>query len=49
MKESEIVPALLEELEPFIDDEAAGNNIACPEILPDAEGEPKGTPLVTFQ
>ena len=49
VKESEIVPALLEEINRFIADKEAGVNTAPPEIVP--EPEPAGSPnsLVTLQ
>ena len=49
VKEHEIVPALLEEINRFIADKEAGTNTAPPEIVP--EPEPAGTPnsLVTLQ
>ena len=49
VKESEIVPALLEEINRFIADKEAGVNTAPPEIV--QEPEPTGSPnsLVTLQ
>jgi len=49
VKESEIVPALLEEINRFIADKEAGVNTAPPEIV--QEPEPAGAPnsLVTLQ
>ena len=48
VKESEIVPALLEEIDRFIADKTAGVNTAPPEIVPEAEPA-KEPPLVTLQ
>jgi (E)-4-hydroxy-3-methylbut-2-enyl-diphosphate synthase len=47
--EAEIVPALMEEIERFIADKAAGVNTAPPEIVPASEAEAKEAPLVTLQ
>ena len=49
VKEEEIVTALLEEVERFIADKAAGVNTAPPEIVPAPEPESTATPLVTLQ
>jgi (E)-4-hydroxy-3-methylbut-2-enyl-diphosphate synthase len=49
VKEEEIVPALLEEVERFIADKAAGVNTAPPEIMPAPEPEAKQSPLITLQ
>ena len=47
VKEEEIVPALLEEIERFVADKAAGVNTAPKELAP--EPETKQKPLVTLQ
>src|SRR5271157_6090411 len=49
VKEEEIVPALLEEVERFIADKAAGINTAPTAIEPGAESLANQTPLVTLQ
>ena len=49
VKEEDIVSALLEEVERFIADKAAGVNTAPPEIVPAPEPEGGQTPLVTLQ
>jgi ribosomal protein S12 methylthiotransferase accessory factor YcaO len=49
VKEEEIVSALLEEVERFIADKAAGVNTAPPEIVPPSEADAKQPPLVTLQ
>jgi hypothetical protein len=49
VKEEEIVPALLEEVERFIADKAAGVNTAPPEIVPASEPEAKQSPLIALQ
>jgi (E)-4-hydroxy-3-methylbut-2-enyl-diphosphate synthase len=49
VKEEEIVSALLEEVERFIADKAAGVNTAPPEIVPSAEPEANKGSLVTLQ
>ena len=47
VKESEIVPALLEEINRFIADKEAGINTAPPEIVPASEPEGSPNSLVT--
>jgi hypothetical protein len=49
VKEEEIVCALLEEVERFIADKAAGINTAPPEIVPAPEAEASKTTLVSLQ
>jgi (E)-4-hydroxy-3-methylbut-2-enyl-diphosphate synthase len=49
VKESEIVPALLEEINRFIADKEAGINTAPPEIVPASEPEGSPNSLVTLQ
>jgi hypothetical protein len=49
VKEEEIVTALLEEVERFIADKAAGINTAPPEIVPTPEPEVSKSSLVSLQ
>lgn len=49
VKEDEIVSALLEEMERFISDKAAGVNTAPPEIVQPPEPEPGKPSRVTLQ
>jgi hypothetical protein len=49
VKEAEIVSALLEEVERFIADKAAGINTAPQEIASDPEPVANRTPLVSLQ
>jgi (E)-4-hydroxy-3-methylbut-2-enyl-diphosphate synthase len=49
VKEEEIVPVLMEEIDRFIADKLAGVNTAPPEIVPAAEPETNKDSLVTLQ